>query len=93
MNEHKKAEKILDKLEDQFYNNGLNASSLAIAYAVQGRKQDALRTLHKACSIKDPNIIHFAGLQKDAAILRSIPGYEEILNRTGLKELLERKIQ
>jgi adenylate cyclase len=87
MNEHTKAMKILDKLEDQFIKNGLNASSLAIAYAIQGRKQDAVQTLHKACYIKDPNVIAFAGLHKDAAILRSIPGYEEIYNRTGLKDL------
>jgi adenylate cyclase len=89
-NQQAKAEKILSELKNQYYKKGLNPASLAIAMATMTRKKEALKMLHIACDIKDPNIVHFSCIQKDGEVLRNLPGYDEIIERLGLTNFYQK---
>ncbi len=85
LNLKEKAEKIYAKTEQQYDVNGLLPTSFALAAAALGHKEKAINLLNKACEIKDPALILFALNHKDGEILHSIPGYDKILDRMGLK--------
>ncbi len=87
MNQKEKAEKIYSKIERQYKNNGLLPTSFAIAAATFGKNKKAIELLHNACDVKDPALILLALNHKDGEILHSLPGYNDIRKRMGLKEV------
>ncbi|MDX2443487.1 MAG: adenylate/guanylate cyclase domain-containing protein [Bacteroidales bacterium] len=87
MNQKEKAEKIYSKIEREYKNNGLLPTSFAIAAATFGKNKKAIELLHNACDVKDPALILLALNHKDGEILHSLPGYNDIRKRMGLKEV------
>lgn len=87
MNQKEKAEKIYSNIEKQYKNNGLLPTSFAIAAAALGKNKKAIEALHYACDVKDPALVLLALNHKDGEILQSLPGYNEIRKRMGLKEV------
>ena len=87
MNQKEKAEKIYSNIEKQYKNNGLLPTSFAIAAAALGKDKKAIELLHNACDVKDPALVLLALNHKDGEILHSLPGYNDIRKRMGLKEV------
>ena len=87
MNQREKAEKIYSIIEKQYNDNGLLPTSFAIAAAALGKDKKAIELLHNACDIKDPALVLLALNHKDGEILHSLPGYNDIRRRMGLKEV------
>lgn len=87
MNQKEKAEKIYSKIEKEYKKYGLLPTSFAIAAAALGKNKKAIELLNNACDVKDPALILLALNHKDGEILHSLPGYNDIRKRMGLKEV------
>jgi len=87
MNQKKKAEQIYFDIEKQYKDNGLLQTSFAVTSATFGQNEKAMVLLREACDIKEPALIFLALNNKDGEILHSLPGYNDIRKRMGLKEV------
>jgi len=86
-----KAQEIYVKMEKQYNEKGLIPTALAIVAAAFGDKDKAIKLLRKACEIKDPSLIIYAVVHKDGQVLRSLPRYEKIIEKMGLKEVYKNR--